>query len=67
MEKKKTTLARMLGVDKNITESEMKKRTSPVKVKFVKYDWSPHGVRDVKTFVRGDLRSKYTSVTAILS
>jgi len=65
---KKTTLARMLGVDVDIAESDdMKKRTSSVKIKFLKYDWAPHGVSDVKSFVRSDLKAEYTSAKAILS
>jgi len=63
---KKTTLARMLDVDVNIAESD-KKRTSNVNVKFMKYDWSPHGVSNLKSFVRSDLKAEQYSACAILS
>jgi len=63
---KQMTLARMLGVDVNIAESDDMQKSS-VKINFTTYDWAPHGVSDVKTFVRSDLKADYVSVKAILS
>jgi len=62
---RKELLAKMLGVDVNSTEDENKHKTSSVKVKFLDYDWAPHGVSDVKTFHRTDLKSSYASTKAL--